>query len=104
MRYELSEYMLDQLKYEHDEDDILTDYSGRGMYGKTCVGYQGPTPELFAFDLARQLTGEANDGDTAYEWAIAIRDTLEDLGSPSTDSMGLGRIYYWRNVTMGEER
>lgn len=50
-------------------------YSGRGMYGATCV----------AVVLDR---GEATK-------AISLKRLF---GGPHTDSMGMGTVYYWRSL------
>lgn len=63
------------------EMDFRTDYSGRGMYGKTCVGVTGDTAKLVHFVL---LVGE-KDLDFA----------LDNLTNMSQDSMGLDTIFYW---------
>lgn len=64
-------------------------YSGRGMYGKTCIAVV--TNDLW--DLAIELA------------QVAERDNLGLLdlpGSPAQDSMGLGRVYYWPQLEWPE--
>jgi hypothetical protein len=75
--------------------DIYEKYSGRGMYGRTCVGVtldnadQG-YPFIAALTLA--LIGEDEDdgGDDAIE--LASRAV--------TDSLGRGTILYFPGVTL----
>lgn len=62
-------------------------YSGRGMFGKTCLGIEmdrGSVPTMFAFELASYLY---NSGEG---------DILEDLTQVGwcQDSVGLGSITY----------
>jgi len=68
-------------------------YSGRGMYGRTCVGV---TTDDSSFTLAAKLVREAFDllgDDEAYRFA----DDLADL-SVSEDAMGLSTIVYFPRV------
>lgn len=76
-------------------------YSGRGMYGKECLGFSidGRTSAAqFAFKLAIELTAAGE------EFAI---DDLLDRGW-SQDSMGMGTIVYvpgfkWEEPSEDEE-
>lgn len=86
-----------------NESDIRTDYSGRGMYGRTCIGVVGSDPILFAFQLAVLIArGEAGleDGEDDQLTPFDIRSALEEIGAPSTDSMGYQTIHYWPNITV----
>lgn len=60
-------------------------YSGRSMYGATCVAWTG---DLQDFLLA-----------LATRWTLAERYDLYDLrellGELRSDSMGLGTVWYW---------
>lgn len=87
----LSRELYDELLYLHDEDEVSPGYSGRGMYGDTCLGYHGSQPMLFVFDLARLLAGD-DDADEIR------REISERLSRFSTDSMGRGTIFYWPSV------
>ncbi len=60
------------------DGEIVTGYSGRGMFGDECVGVVlQDEGDLFTF--ARQLDDEL----------------AELLGNPRWDSMGLREIAYW---------
>jgi hypothetical protein len=79
-------------------DGLRRDYSGRGMYGDTCLGYVGSEPHLFMHDLAVLLVERDSDGVVT---ADEIRYEMENtIGSPSTDSMGLDGIYYFPSVAV----
>lgn len=72
--------------------DIRDDYSGRGMYGDTCIGvtfdqYGGNEMELGV------LLGQKLDADDAYALARNAR----------SDSMGLGTIIYFPNFKFEDE-
>lgn len=73
---------------EIKESSIRANYSGRGMYGRTCVGFDlDTTGELFILGAcAWQVLGIE-----ATEW-----------GSPSTDGMGRGIIAYFQGLELAE--
>lgn len=81
-----------------DEDAaevFRTDYSGRGMYGRECIGYTGDYPTLAALEIGSRLAWhEAADAEDLYE----IREALALLGEPAVDSMGTRTITYWPNL------
>lgn len=58
--------------------EIVTDYSGRGMFGAECVG----------------IILE-NEGDLFTFARLFDDDLAELLGNPRWDSMGLREIAYW---------
>lgn len=69
------------------DGDTYANYSGRGMYGRTCVGIVLEDSELLKLGMA-------------------ITDIVEDeslvnrlVGGYSTDSLGLRTIVYWQGVT-----
>lgn len=69
----------------NDEVTYRDDYSGRGMYGQTCVGIDSTdpaAPTAFLYLLAEELGRD-------------FLDLLADLGGGATDGMGLGVITYW---------
>jgi hypothetical protein len=62
---------------------FYSDYSGRGMFGKTCVGVAGTVDEFVSFIL---LIAD-NDRDLANELVYLV-----------TDNMGFDRIYYFPSM------
>ena len=60
-------------------------YSGRGMYGKTCV--------------AINLDNDAQLWDLAFE----LGKKSEYFPAPKTDSMGKGIVVYWPSIQWEEE-
>lgn len=80
----------------HDPEDIHLDYSGRGMNGRTCLGYSGPAPALFVHDLAVAL---AADRDSVRPDAVSawdVRELVEGLSlSERSDALGRGQVTYW---------
>lgn len=60
------------------------DYSGRGMYGRTCVGI------VLDYDAVADLSEAIAD---------AGADEILDREGRSQDSLGLNTIIYWTGVT-----
>jgi hypothetical protein len=63
------------------------DYSGRGMYGKYCLGVDLDTTSGFISTVGRYVRGEDDED-----------EIMRKLDSYSSDSMGLGIIVYWPSV------
>jgi len=66
---------------------VRTDYSGRYMYGETCVGVVGTPGALAAF--VALITRRLDDQELDTDW----------LGRMRQDHMGLSDIWYWPGVT-----
>lgn len=73
-------------------------YSGRGMYGRKCIGFvvpRGKSAATFAFELCAELLGDDEFGPEAveelrgHEWC--------------QDSMGMDTIVYVPGVTWDDE-
>lgn len=67
-----------------NESALYDDYSGRGMYGATCLGIVGSTG-----DAAKFLIALAFEGDEA---------ALSLAAYTRTDDMGMSMITYWPNA------
>lgn len=74
------------------EVDVRTDYSGRGMYGATCVGFVIPNriPHIFALANAMGDVLIVDGNLTEYD---RIAELIEQ------DHMGLDTIIYFPGVT-----
>lgn len=77
--------------------DIRTDYSGRAMYGKTCLGI---VTDMSGWGLAAEVRNALEYTSWAEE-----EDFLDYIltHEPRTDSMGRGTIYYWPGVQVIED-
>jgi hypothetical protein len=65
--------------------EFRDDYSGRGMYGETCVGV--------VFDYRSDI----------YEFMFDVyEETGYRLTAPAEDSMGISTIFYWPGLQRGE--
>jgi hypothetical protein len=71
---------MDEMYHAADtiDGEIVTDYSGRGMFGDECVG-------IILKD----------EGDMFRFAGLIDNDLVELLGSPKWDNMGLREIAYW---------
>ena len=106
MSIQLSTADFEQIVKNADIETYRTDYSGRFMYGQTCIGIIGGNGELlrFAAEVTRyvQALRDLSDegGETADE-AVAIKavaDLSDQLAAVKSDNMGLDTIYYWPDV------
>lgn len=75
----------DEASYYGDVEPYLK-YSGRGMYGDTCVGFSGDVNEMLLGLAASQVLGV----DDARTLATKAR----------SDSMGMGVIIYFPGVSL----
>lgn len=62
-------------------------YSGRGMYGKSCVA----VTDVSAWEVAKALMNETHDGE------------FDDLSEPKQDSLGMGNVLYWPSYEWPKE-
>lgn len=95
-----------------DDYDISsrTDYSGRGMYGRNCVGIVGDAGDLVRFlrevapeveaesltaEEGRAVQAKIDDDETGHTYALMISDEWYAM---SVDNMGRDMIYYWPGI------
>ena len=73
-----------------DEEDVRTDYSGRGMFGSSCVGIVGAVGDLarFVFALGMHSTLALTEEEPAWDEWSDVRE----------DSMGTATIFYFPQV------
>lgn len=79
-----------ELIKEYCENEGLNyreNYSGRGMYGKSCVAVDCNNPLVALAGIFAYLVDSDDDID-GY-------DVLSTLGEPREDSMGMGRVLYF---------
>jgi len=100
----------------------MSPYSGRGMYGKSCVSISGESRELqrtiahvlesfLADAFERGQEEEANrrleDGEEPMEYEYPELHELQEMArtlvSFSSDAMGLNQVYYWPSVKWVKE-
>lgn len=75
-------------------------YSGRGMFGRKCVGIAGSTSATQAL-LAEVISDlyDHSDSDEEFDFREAVRQLMMF----STDSMGYSIIMYWEQLPAVEE-
>mgnify|MGYP007100040836 FL=1 len=78
----------DEASYYGDVEPYLN-YSGRGMYGDTCVGFSGDVSEMLLGIAATQVLG--------------IGEARILATKAHTDSMGMGIIVYFPGVSLDGE-
>jgi hypothetical protein len=86
-----------------DEDQVRWDYSGRGMYGRTCFGFTGNQRNLVAFALGLGYESRAQEDDPSEEVEFTQGDAISFLAAVRTDSMGLDTIFYFPGVEVEQE-
>lgn len=90
--------------YPEFDVQFREDYSGRGMYGRRCVGIVGRPTECRAI-LARVICDLREDlktvqmGSSEEESDRVFQEAVDTLLDYATDSMGMGgQIFYWSEL------
>jgi hypothetical protein len=85
--------------FDEAEDVIRKDYSGRGMYGRTCLGIVVDNQSDF-IAFIKELADRYYAGEGAYaELSEEMREFYDNyLEAVTQDSMGRATIYYWPRV------
>lgn len=66
------------------------DYSGRGMFGRTCIGITCDEPLRVVLELAAHLMEAMPE--------LGSYDLMDALGTPRMDSMGCSSILYFPHL------
>jgi hypothetical protein len=74
-----------------DIEDYRTDYSGRGMYGKQCVGIVGDMADFMDFVTTLAAWYFEDEDEEAEEFWYRIN-------SVQIDNMGRDSIFYWPSI------
>jgi hypothetical protein len=92
-KIQLTRDQFDSIKDQVEDFDynarVRAHYSGRGMYGRTCIGVvhdDANTPAAFLYILAEELGRD-------------FLDLLAEVGS-AQDSMGLSTITYFSGLSV----
>lgn len=89
-----------------DDYEIRGDYSGRAMYGDTCLGITAPDARDVYAILAALAVEEAQYGHAAVTIPedrprpFDPEDVIELIRSSREDSMGHDVIVYWPSVEL----
>ena len=87
--------LLKQACEDHGNVSFRNTYSGRGMYGRQCVGIAGDNGDIYS--VIAQVIKDSKESDK-FDWIV---DTL--LIQSNEDSMGMGIIIYWTCLKSIEE-
>lgn len=91
-----------------DDVRLLKDYSGRGMFGKLCVGIVGSTGacrEALAAAMALAAIDSRNVqmGSSREETDDYMLQMFELLMNYHSDNMGTGMVMYWPRIQAMDE-
>jgi hypothetical protein len=77
---------------EHGNVSFYNEYSGRSMYGKTCVGISGMRSDCIKViaEVMSDIASEAND-----HGMVRVSKWFETLLNHDMDNMGRDMILYW---------
>ena len=76
-------------------------YSGRGMYGKSCLGFE-TTRYQNSIQAVAEIIG--NLADTCmYDDDLELQDFIEMFSDVQSDSMGLGMIIYFPEISWDQD-
>lgn len=78
---------------EDNEINFRDNYSGRGMYGRSCIGIVGSAKDLMILCVALFQ----REGDVSDAVAEVGLDPWLDI---HWDSMGMDMIYYWPDISV----
>lgn len=88
----LSKESYDYLESDFSQFGEWRTYSGRGMYGKYCLGFE--------CDSLNDLITTVVQLSKCYDKYPELDPFIDRISRVSSDSMGLGVIFYWRNITV----
>ena len=100
---ELIREALDEVQdiYQEADEVIRANYSGRGMYGKECLGMVFDSDShffLFMVEFTRLYYTDWERKYDLHDWEP--RDIFDDV---RTDNMGYSTIYYMPSVNIADE-
>ena len=96
-------YLLEVVEDGFEDVSFRKDYSGRGMYGRNCVGISGSMGDCQAA-IAEAIIQAGIDSQTVQlgssreETDEFFRQSVRTLLDYNEDSMGRGVILYWPNL------
>lgn len=91
--------------YMDDLSEVYKDYSGRYMYGQTCVGWVHNSGSIrFGAALFQAIVSVAKDNPDSSDELLSMAHNenwygiTNFIGGAREDSMGLGTITYFPNL------
>lgn len=81
--------------------DVRSDYSGRSMYGRTCIGF---VTDVSLVDFGIRLVAELQTLNEVNQYQEDWKDfDIEDFHGSCTDNMGYSTIVYFPNISVEEK-
>jgi len=77
----------------------VRDYSGRAMFGKSCVGITVEDPIKAVLEIVEEFYRSTD----IEEEPDALPDLCYELKNHRVDTMGLGSILYWPEIPWEED-
>ena len=91
------------LEYGPGEFDYeLRSYSGRGMYGRECLGIITDEPSKIVYAIGCAIGYLETSGASEDTIGFDLYDALEAFQTSHTDDMGQFAILYFPDVTLTE--
>lgn len=93
----VSSELLDVISIVTDEENIVTDYSGRGMYGEQCLGIVTSNSMELIASILEEINFQKDSKSLIDEFSQMIRNC-------KIDNMGYNYILYFPYFTVdGDE-
>ena len=99
--------IIDNLQCD-DRYSLREEYSGRGMYGKTCIGISfSCTIQEACYSINSAIQAQI-DGHAEYDWSDEVASDMNSFlerftRQSSTDSLGLDTILYNRSFVVDDD-
>lgn len=86
---------------EEEGFKVRDDYSGRGMFGERCFGYE---PEYDACNIFLWMLSQMFEEGEDWQFYGEVKELIEAgaFESECSDSMGLGTIIYYPHLKVEE--
>jgi len=96
-------------EFADDDGDVeCRSYSGRFMYGRSCVALTGSSERVFALlgELLAEFLDDLYHKGTAHEDVLlpAFKQYARILMDFRQDQMGLGTVIYWPQLNWEEDQ
>jgi hypothetical protein len=103
----LSDAIVSTLDANNVKFSLYSNYSGRSMYGDTCLGFvvdsKGDCNSLLV-NITHQITSQFTDGQMDDDRMVdsPIMDLMQYLSNAKIDNMGRGFIVYFPQIKFDE--
>lgn len=107
----LAEIINEAVQHSQDDVSFRASYSGRGMFGSSCVGVTGSQQSVMAVvadvikRMANVLTEAVRGGnqDIIGDTEVWFADNVDILMDSQEDRMGYDVIIYWQQIESDAE-